>query len=202
MGKVILYTRQSDKTLNQLNEEGRFYPTKSKVSDYFGEIVNEHILGCYTWLANELETRLSKPEYAELPIWCAVRKEDSFLPIPGTVLYVLAVEKKDLIYFDDLKWDYTLNHMYLPESKADEESFKKHLSKLGLKGSYEIFEPMYRGRLPKEEKQVRESWKRIFDIDDFGSPLVRAFLWEINKSQVLQVIREGEEHLIKESLDK
>ena len=43
-------------------------------------------------------------------------------PIEGTVVYVLEVPEDKVMYFDDVKWDYVLNRIYLPDDEEDEKA--------------------------------------------------------------------------------
>ena len=52
-----------------------------------------------------------------------------------------------------------------------------------------------------EEKRVRDSWLRVFDIDDWNVFDVQANIWHIKKEWVKQVIRPGERILKRFVLD-
>jgi hypothetical protein len=42
---------------------------------------------------------------------------------------------------------------------------------------------------PEEERRIRESWERIFDIDDWSPFHVCGNIWEILDDQVKQILR-------------
>ena len=127
MGKMIrLYTRQNDKTLRQLERDGRIINHRAYVEMHFGDIA-PLFMESYDWFTKEAAKMLPKPEDVHAPIWCSISKDNCLKPIPGTVVYVLEVPEDKVIYFDDVKWDYVLNRIYLPNNDEDAAAYKKHL---------------------------------------------------------------------------
>ena len=51
-------------------------------------------------------------------------------------VYVLEVDKSEVVYFDGMKWDYVLNHHYVPKDEKDAEEYLKDLERKGFKNSY------------------------------------------------------------------
>ena len=97
-----------------------------------------------------------------------------------------------MIYFDDVKWDYVLNRIYLPKDKEDEQAYRKHLEEMGITNRFSFFDGPYKGMYPEEEARIKESWKRIFEIDDWTIFNVCGNLWEIKKAWVKQIVHPGE----------
>lgn len=186
-----LYTRQSDKTLHMLEQTGRVLNQRIYVQLHFGDMA-QHYLDCYDWFAAECARRVPKPADAELSIWCTIHKEDCMRPVEGTVVYVLDVPESQVILFDDAKWDFVLNHRYLPADGADERAYRKHLEAIGVSGSYEFFEGRYAGKYPEEERRIRESWQRVFDVPDRSVRTVCGNIWEIRRDQLVRIVRAGE----------
>ena len=69
---------------------------------------------------------MAKPEDVKAPIWCSISPDNCLKPIPDTVVYVLEVPQDQIIYFDDVKWDYVLNRIYLPKDDEDAAAYKRH----------------------------------------------------------------------------
>ena len=90
---VRLYTRQNDKTLLMLEHGGRILNQRVYVQLHFGDMA-KHYLDCYDWFAREAAKLVPKPDYAELPIWCAVEAGRCLPPEPGTVVYVVDIPKE------------------------------------------------------------------------------------------------------------
>lgn len=188
---VKLYTRQNDKTLYQLERDGRIINHRIYVEMHFGDIA-PLFLESYDWFTQEASKRLPKPDDVYAPIWCSISAENCLKPIPGTVVYELEVPEDQVIYFDDVKWDYVLNRIYLPKDKEDEAAYKKHLKELGVTSGFEFFDGKYKGMYPEEVERIRESWKRAFEIDEWTIFNVCGNLWEIKKEWVKRIVRPGE----------
>ena len=96
-------------------------------------------------------------------------------------------------YFDDVKWDYVLNRIYLPDDEEDEKVYKQHLKDIGVSNGFEFFQGRYKGMYPEEEARIRESWKRAFRIDKWTIFNVCGNIWEIKREWVKRIIKPGEE---------
>ncbi len=184
--KVKLYTRQSAESYEILKKTGKFSSTREHLKNYFTDIA-EHILNPYDWLVKEVEERLPGRGKVEYPIWCAIREKDCWLPIEDTVVYEIEIEESEVLYFCDGLWDYALNTSYLPADEKDAKRYKEFLDSIGRKGAYEFFLPKYKGKFPREEAEVRDSWKRIFLNPDVSKSTTKAFIWEINFENVIKV---------------
>ena len=191
MDNIRLYTRQNDKTLNMLESKGRIINERIYVKMHFGDMA-EHYLERYDWFAAQAAKRVPRPEDVSLPIWCAIDPRYCLLPEPGTVIYILEVPKDKVIFFDDVKWDYVLNNKYLPADPEDEARYRLHLRELGISSSYMLLSGRYAGKYLLEERRIRESWSRVFDVPDLTRPSVCGNIWEIRREQVLRIVRPGE----------
>ncbi len=189
---VKLYTRQNDKTLPQLERDGRVINNRAYVVRHFGDIA-PLFMDSYDWFTSEAAKRVQKPEDVYAPIWCSISVDNCLKPIPGTVVYSLEVPEEQVMYFDDVKWDYVLNRIYLPKDEEDEKRYKEHLKRLGVQNGFEFLEGRYRGMFPQEEHKIRESWHRCFEIEDWTIFNVCGNIWEIKKAWVKQVVHPGEE---------
>lgn len=187
---VRLYTRQNEKTLLMLEHGNRILNQRVYVQLHFGDMA-KHYLSCYDWFAKEAAKHVSKPDYAELPIWCAVEARRCLPPELGTVVYVVDIPREKVIYFDDGKWDYVLNHHYLPASPEDEQAYRKHLEEHGFANGFEFFEGRYAGKFPEEMRLIEESWSRVFEPDP-ASPSLCGNIWEIPKESIVRIVRPGE----------
>ena len=188
---VRLYTRQNDKTLTQLEQDGRIINQRAYVRMHFGDMA-QHYLDSYDWFTAEAAKRVPKPDDVTASIWCSISAQNCLKPINGTVVYVLDVPKDKVIYFDEAKWDYVLNRIYIPADEDDRAAYKKHLNALGVQNGFEFFQGRYKGMYPREEERIRESWKRVFDIDNWTIFNVCGNIWEIRREWVQQIVRPGE----------
>ena len=161
---VRLFTRQNDKTLYQLERDGRVINVRRYVELHFGDIAGL-FLDSYDQFTTVAAKKVPEPEDVKAPSWCAIRREDCLPPIEGTVVYELEVPEEKVIYFSDLKWDYVLNRIYLPKDDADAAAYKRHLKDIGVANGFEFFEGRYKGFYPDEVQRIKESWKRVFEIE-------------------------------------
>lgn len=191
METVTLYTRQNDKTLAQLERDGRIINERLYVRLHFGDCA-DLFLESYEWFAREASKRVPRPDDGRLSIWCSISRENCLKAIKGTVVYVLEVPKDQVIYFDEAKWDHVLNRIYIPESPEDAAAYKAHLKKLGVTDGFQFFQGRYAGMYPEEVERIRESWKRVFTIDHWGIFNVCGNIWEIRKEWVKRIVRPGE----------
>ncbi|MCU6687905.1 DUF3841 domain-containing protein [Dorea acetigenes] len=191
-GKVVrLYTRQNDKTLYQLKRDGRIINQRVYVEMHFGDIA-PLFMESYDWFTKEAAKIVPKPEDVHAPIWCSISVENCLKPIEGTVVYELEVPEERVIYFDEAKWDYVLNRIYLPKDAKDGERYKKYLKDIGVVNGFEFFQGRYKGMYPEEEERIMDSWQRVFEIDNWTIFNVCGNLWEIRQEWVKRIVYPGE----------
>lgn len=199
---IRLYTRQNEKTLYDLNHKGRIINNRIYVKLHFGNIA-DFFLESYDWYTSEACKLLQKPDDVELPIWCSISEKNCLKAIEGTVVYILDVPKDKVLYFNDQKWDYVLNRLYLPKNEKDRIAYEDHINsleispnKLGLIDSYQFMIGKFKGMFPEEEKRIKESWKRTFhvgDLDNLDIFSVCGNLWEIKKEWVKHIVYPGDD---------
>ena len=76
---VKLYTRQNDKTLYQLERDGRVINQRAYVELHFGDIA-PLFMESYDWFTREAAKRVPKPEDVKAPIWCSISVENCLKP--------------------------------------------------------------------------------------------------------------------------
>lgn len=188
---VRLYTRQNEKTLLMLERDGRIINQRIYVQLHFGDMAY-HYLECYDWFAQEAARRVPRPEGVELSIWCATRPELCLPPIPGTVVYILKKPRDQVVFFDEARWDFVLNHRYLPVDQADDDAYRKHLQEIGVANGYEFFRGRYAGKYPEETRRILQSWERVFDTPSSNAYSVCGNIWEIRQEEILRILHPGE----------
>lgn len=65
--------RQNDKTLRQLERDGRIINHRAYVEMHFGDIA-PLFMESYDWFTKEAAKMLPKPEDVHAPIWCSIAK--------------------------------------------------------------------------------------------------------------------------------
>ena len=187
-----LYTRQNDKTLLELERTDRIINRSIFVRLHFGDMA-DHYIESYAWFTREAEKLVPRPADVEASIWCSVSRENCLRPIEGTVVYVLDVPRSKIVFFDEGKWDYVLNRMYLPEDEQDGKEYAEHLKELGVTSSYDLYRGKYGGMFPGEAERIKESWKRVFTIDTWTVFNVCGNIWEIKREWIHRIVHPGEE---------
>lgn len=190
--KVTLYTRQHENSLYELDKKGIITNKEIYVRMHMRDI-SDFFLEKYRLFVKMAEKIVPRDEATEYPIWCTVSKKYCLRPIDKEVVYELEVPKEEIIYFDGAKWDLVLNNLYIPIDKEDGENFSKEIAKLGVTDSFSFIDGKYKGMYPEIEKKIRDSWKRIFIIDQFSEISIQANLWKIKGEWVKRIIRPGEE---------
>lgn len=189
---VHLYTRQ---------HENSFYELKNKGIITNKEIyVNLHMMDTapffkekYSLFINYAEKRLSRPSYADYPIWTSISKYNCLKPIDNSLVYCLEVPVENVIYFDGKKWDYVLNDIYIPKDDSDAKQYEKLIRDIGVENQFSFIRGKYKTVFPEIEEKIRLSWERIFDIDVWDKFSVQANLWEIRSEWVRHIVRFGED---------
>ena len=190
-GKSILFTCQNNKSLDILEKNGRFINRKEYIRQHFGDIAHT-ILRAYDWFVAAASKKIRKPDDVQYQIWCVPSSDVCMKPIENEVIYVLEVPDEEILYFNSFKWDYIINYHYVPENEDDLERYTKEMELKGFANTYEFLIGRYAGKFPLEEKRIRESWKRIFDISEWNTREIQANLWEIKKEWVKCIVNPGE----------
>ena len=108
---------------------------------------------------------------------------------PTATEVVLEIEKKeeDVVYFDGMRWDLVLNHMYIPKDEEDDAAYGAHLKKLGIQNRHSLVEGRYANLYPEEKQKVLDSWLRVFEIPEWDYFRIQANIWEIRADEVQHV---------------
>ncbi len=185
--KVILWTRQHVKSLEELQNNGVVRISRKHLEDKFEEIT-DYIAYLYKWFVNAAEKTVQRPDGVEFPIWCSVSEENILRPTVDQVVYVLEVDKKEIVYFDGMKWDYVLNHHYIPRNEKDADEYAKELEAKGFDNSFSFINERTAHFYPEERKKVMDSWHRIFEIDEWDIFRIQANIWEIRPEMIRDIL--------------
>lgn len=186
-GKVTLWTRQNIKSLDDLKNNGVIRINKEHLEEKF-ELISDYVIDLYKWFVNSADKIVPKPEGVEFPVWCSISEEYMLRPIEGEVVYVLEVDRSEIIYFDSMKWDYVLNHLYIPKDKKDAEEYEKDLKRKGIKNSYSFIDKKTAHFYPAERKKVMDSWMRVFETDQWDMFRIQANIWEIREANIKDIL--------------
>ncbi len=192
MDTVNLYTRQHGNSLYELNNKGEIRNKEIYVRLHMRDIFDffDEKYKIFVDLANKI---IPKPDNVSYPIWCSVSKKSCLKPIDNEIVYCLEVPKSEVIYFDGTKWDYVLNNLYIPKNEEDRKAYEQEVKALSVSDAYHFIDGKYKGLFPEMEKKIRDSWQRIFEIEEWNEFSVQANLWHIKKEWVKHMVRDGED---------
>ncbi|HHV38694.1 MAG TPA: DUF3841 domain-containing protein [Tepidimicrobium sp.] len=185
--KVTLWTRQDIKSLNDLKANGVIRIKRKHLEEKFEDIA-EYIIGLYNWFVNKADKMVPKPDGVEFPIWCSISEENMLRPTNNTVVYVLEVDRSEILYFDGVKWDQALNHLYIPKDEEDKEKYIKDIQRKGFKDEFSVFDGPITHFYPEEKQRIIDSWTRVFEIDEWDIFRVQANIWEIRQDMIKNVL--------------
>ncbi|HBD63278.1 MAG TPA: hypothetical protein DC038_02460 [Clostridiales bacterium] len=190
--KVTLWTRQHIDSLKELEVEGAIRTKREHLQEKFEEIT-DYIVYLYKWFVNAAEKMVPKSADIEFPVWCSISEENMLRPTEDQVVYVLEVDKSDIIYFDGMKWDYVLNHHYIPKDEADAYEYARELESKGFSNSFSFINEKTAHFYPEERKKVMDSWHRVFETDQWDIFRIQANIWEIRPEMIKEILYYNQE---------
>lgn len=180
---VKLWTRQDIRSLDDLHRHGVFRNKREYIESNYGDI-SDHFISLYKWFVLEASKVVPKPEGVEFPIWCSVSEESMLRPVEDTVCFELEIPKSKVIYFDGSKWDYVLNHIYIPEDDEDQKIYLEDLKRRGFKNEFGFLQGSKANLYPLEKRKIMDSWKRVFQIDKWNIFIIQGNIWEIRPEHI------------------
>lgn len=188
MEKVTIFTRQHEKALQILDEDGVFRMKPEWIRRKYGSI-SDYYMKTYDWLTMESARRVPKPPGVSYPIWCSVDEGYMLRGVPGEVVFKLSIVKDKVIYFDSPKWDMILNHMYLPKDAEDEQRYFEELKRKGIANQFNLYDHSQARFYPDIQKKIIDSWQRLFEIKEWNMFTVQANIWEFRPENVIEIIK-------------
>ncbi len=184
---VTLWTRQDIRSLEELKNEGVVRIKRKHLEEKF-DVLAGYIINLYDWFVSEADKMVPKPEGVEYPIWGSISEEYMLRPTDKEIVYVLEAEESEIIYFDGLKWDYVLNHHYIPIDETDLEQYKTDIQNKGFRDTYSFFNENTAHFYRSERKRVIDSWIRVFETDRHDAFRTQANIWEIRPEMIKEII--------------
>lgn len=192
MKTVEIFTRQHEHSIYELLNKGRITNKEYYVRLHMGPDA-DYFTERYGTFVKMAEKYVERPLGIEYPIWGSTTKENCLKPTERELVYCLEVPQDQVIYFDGLKWDYVLNYLYVPLNEEDQKRFQQKLDQVGIDTEFFILLGKYKNMFPEIEQEIRDSWERIFIIDDWKSPWIQANLWGIEENWVKRIVHPGED---------
>lgn len=193
---MILWSIQPESVYAEVLKYGYCLSKKSKSDFLLNELTipveQQTFTRAYDWYIAEMEKRITKPiDYIiELPWWAYYRLNGSsnlkledvdHLDNPGSTMVALKLNVPDSeVLLSDLDlWHIVLNNGYIPDTIVTDTSLDNNLSHLSK---------------IVDNESIRNSWTRIFDIEDYKNGLVtscsdiQATFWVLKREYIVEAI--------------
>lgn len=179
---VTLWTAQRQVVLDTLTRDGVYMVKRAYIDEKYQEtawIFRE----AYSFFRETASVILPPPEGAQSGIWLyqdprwAGASADS-------LLLKLEVPVGQAIFFDLRLWNQILNLRFLGRNPQEEQAFARELERLGLKSTLPLFQTPY---YPLQRRQVRQSWKRLFEAPLPPETYRQAAVWVLKKEWLTEV---------------
>ncbi|MDW7667327.1 MAG: DUF3841 domain-containing protein [Bacillota bacterium] len=175
---IKLYTAQSNIVVKTIKENEVSYVKKEYIETKYGNEISKIILIAYDWFVKEMERKIGKPEKAEYPVWLFKNKKYA-LTYGADNLLNLNIPEKEVILFDNRKWERVLNLNYVGNSLDEEKEFDRKLRNYGMQTGYDVFKSPLHINL---KKQIKDSFSRVFEMED--KSIVRGASWCLKKEWI------------------
>ena len=179
---VTLWTAQRQVVLDTLTRDGVYMVKRAYIDEKYQETV-WIFREAYSFFRETASVILPPPEGAQSGIWLyqdprwAGASADS-------LLLKLEVPVGQAIFFDLRLWNQILNLRFLGRDPQEEQAFARELERLGLKSTLPLFQTPY---YPLQRRQVRQSWKRLFEAPLPPETYRQAAVWVLKKEWLKEV---------------
>ncbi|MBK5242688.1 DUF3841 domain-containing protein, partial [Clostridium sp.] len=119
------------------------------------------------------------------PIWLSTSAEMMLQPIEDTIILVIEVDRKDVIYTDVNKWGYVVNYFYLPIDDEDEERHNEELKKFRISNESSLIMGDNGNLYPLLKNKIIKSWDSLFEDNIDLSKTNQASLWELKSEWIV-----------------
>lgn len=182
MSKITVWTRQSEKILAEIEKNGRYIVKKEYIQQKMEDHANLYF-DVYHWYAQKGQHVVPKPEDALYPIWVSLTEATKLGVTEDTIFLELEVDMSDLIVINQEKWDYIVNHWYLPLDQKDEDEHEALLKKYQTHDSIAYQSPFF----PTIKSTIIKSWDRIFEKNPIINDDMIGTLWEIRQEWIKNI---------------
>lgn len=180
--KIKVWTRQHISVLEDIEQTGRYVPTKERIkldTDH-----HELVLIAYDWLKEQTHSS-HKPDDATYPIWVSPIKEATMMPSPTHPILELLIDPGLMTKVNINKWGAILNFSYLPLDEADARRHRTLLAERGLSDAQIVMSRFY----PELKRDIISSWSRLFDESiNLGGDSYYGIIWELKKGWIYRII--------------
>ena len=182
MDKITVWTRQSEKILQDIEQDSRYIVKR----EFIEEKMENHAglyFDVYHWYAQKAQRIVPKPDDVLFPVWVSVTESSKLGVTEGNVFLELEVDRNDLIILNQEKWGYVVNYMYIPQDDEDEAKHEALLAKYQTHDTAAYLSGFY----PVIKSKIIKSWERLFENDPVINDEMMGTLWEIRKEWIKNI---------------
>lgn len=180
--KVTMWSVQSEIVLDTLNSTGEYYVKKKYIDEKYKDVA-WIFKEAYSFFSKEFSKSVKKPDDAEIPVWMFLDRKWAKAENNALTLK-LSIPKNELILFDMRKWSKILNLSFIGD-EDEEQLFLSNLKKQGIEDTTVLFSKPY---YPIQKRQVTDTWKKIFEIDDINELYIQSATWLLKKDWIEEVV--------------
>lgn len=184
MINLTVWTRQSDKILQDIAREGRYIVKRQYIQEKMENYAHLY-LDIYAWYTRKAQQFVVKPHDVEFPIWVSLTDTSRLGATAGTVFLELEVKREDLVIINRNKWEYVVNYMYIPLNEQDSIAHDALLARYQTHDTAAYLSNFY----PAIKHKIIKSWDCIFE-NGAGVEINHAMdgtLWEIKEEWIKNI---------------
>lgn len=175
----IIYTAQRDIVSDTINTNGIYQVKKEYVLEKYGKEVSKIFFIAYDWFIKNTANKV-KNEDKDYPIWGFKEKKYARKFSKGKLL-TLKMNRENIVYFDQKKWERVLNLDYVTDDKLKYFTFHNNLKQQGISSIDQVFLTPY---YPMLKRQIIDSWTGIFKTTK--ARVIGAAVFSIKKKHVIE----------------
>lgn len=175
---MIFYTRQDPGVFTELTESG-FYRVKEEYIRMKYTTITDHYASLYRRLTSYAQGKTYIPDGAVYPVWLSPEGTDTIPESDGSVFLKLDIPEGYYILANNEVWDYMINHLYFPESQADEFAHEAELVRNGISSPSALISGSAGNFYPLLRQKVLKSWEKIYSAMPEDPNQIVGLAWEL-----------------------
>ena len=175
---MIFYTRQSPQVLTELQGNNCYVVREEYIAEKYTTIT-DHYAPLYRMLTLFARGKVYIPDGAAYPIWLSPEGTETVPPSEDSVFLKLDIPDGYYILANNEAWDFMINHLYFPDSKADEMEHEAELARYGISSPSSLISGNAGNFYPLLKQKVLRSWEKIYTLQPADPAQTVGLCWEI-----------------------
>ena len=175
---MIFYTRQSPQVLTELQGNDSYVVREEYIAEKYTTIT-DHYAPLYRMLTLFARGKVYIPDGAAYPIWLSPEGTETVPPSEDSVFLKLDIPDGYYILANNEAWDFMINHLYFPDSKADEMEHEAELARYGISSPSSLISGNAGNFYPLLKQKVLRSWEKIYTLQPADPAQTVGLCWEL-----------------------